>query len=245
MDLSIIFPAHNEEKRIAAAIEKTANYLQDNFMCPDCELIIVENGSTDKTKDIATAAALDLARAAERKLTIKLEHSPPGKGAAIRHGLRIATGRIILITDVDLSTPIDEILKLLREIIGEADLVIGSRKLPGSNVSGLTGRRRLTSDIFTALAMPLTPGIIDTQCGFKMLTIDLANRIEPLLTLDGFAIDVELIHAARENGYNIKEIPVNWIHNNNSTVKIIRDSFRMARDLFIIWVNHARGQYMR
>jgi len=245
MDLSIIFPAYNEEERIAAAIEKTSQYLRKNPNNPDCELIIVENGSTDNTRSVATAAALDLARDTGNNITIKIERSKPGKGAAIKHGLRLATGKTILITDVDLSTPINEFVTLVTHLIGGVDLVIGSRKLPGSKVSGLSGRRRLTSDIFAAMAMPLTPGILDTQCGFKLLTADLAKTIEPLLTLDGFVFDVELIHAAMQQGYKIKEVPVTWVHNDNSTVKIIRDSLRMARDLLKIWVNHARGQYSR
>lgn len=240
--LSVIFPAYNEGVRLPPSLREAAWYFKD---WPEpVEIIVIENGSNDATYDVAVAASLEIARVGSN-LTIRLDHSAPGKGYACRKGIEIADGRYILITDVDLSTPIFETARLIAAIRNDgAALAIGSRKLPRSVVTGLNKRRDLTSKGFTALAGSLTPGIKDTQCGFKMITNEAARWIEPLLTLGGFAWDVELIHVAMQLGYKVLEVPVQWVHDADSRVNIFRDSIKMAGDLIRIRRNSALGRYI-
>jgi len=240
--LSVIFPAYNEVARLPAALHEATWYFRN---WPEkVEIIVVENGSSDGTYNVAQKEALEVARIGSN-LVIKPCRSAPGKGHACRKGMEIATGHRILFSDVDLSTPVHETGRLLAAIQRDAaDLVVGSRKLAGSVVTGLSKKRDLTSNIFTRLANSLTPGIKDTQCGFKMITAEAARRIAPLLTLGGYAWDVELIHIAMQLGYKVAEVPVQWVHDPDSKVNIIRDSARMAADLIRIRRNNALGRYI-
>jgi len=235
--LTILFPAYNEEKRISTAIISAANYF--STWKKTIEIMIVENGTTDNTSQIATAAALDYLP--NNMLYTYLE-SRKGKGAAIREGLNKAKGKYILITDVDLSTPLNELPKLLRYIV-EFPIVIGSRRKKGALVLGQSVRRQISSFIFSILARLLTPGILDTQCGYKLLTLEAARDLAEFITIDGYTYDVELLHAAQQRGYKIKEIPVIWVNDENSKVNLLEDSLNMARDLLYIQARSAAGKY--
>lgn len=240
--MTIVFPAYNESLRIRTALLKTAEFVRKtkgNF-----EVIIVENGSTDNTYKIAVDTAFEIAREQNvGNLAIRVERSTPGKGSALREGMRLSKGKYILLTDVDLSTPLREVYRLLAKNRDGTELTIGSRKLPRSIVVGRKADRKFVGTVFGWLTTLLTPGIRDTQCGFKLINRQLLERILPLLTIDGFAFDVELIFVARQLGYFVKEVPVYWEHDPHSTVKIIPDSFKMARDIIKIAHNHATGLY--
>jgi len=237
--LTVLFPAYNEEKRIAAAIKETAQYFKDTRFT--VEILIVENGTTDKTEQIAAAAALEYLPAANN-IIYTYRKSNKGKGAAVRHGLNCARGKFILITDVDLSTPLNQLPKLFRSRL-DYPIVIGSRKKKGSKVIGLDMRRRLSSLVYSLMAWPLTPGILDTQCGFKLIHNLAAKDLTEFITIDGFSYDVELLHAAQQRGYKIKEVPVIWIHNENSKINLFRDSVGMARELLSIYGQSKKGRY--
>lgn len=249
MYISVIFPAYNEAARIQAAIYKTAHWFAGSGW--DVEIIVVNNGSTDGTREIATAAALEVLadKMATGNITFRLLDSDKGKGAAIKKGLKNAAGTWTLITDVDLSTPIMEVGRLIKAALvpPAAELVIGSRKLKRSLVLGFGIKRRFTSWVFSIMARLLTPvpsWIHDTQCGFKLISGDAARDLAEVITLDGFAFDVELLAAARLKGYRIREVPVIWSHDpTDSKVKIIRDSLAMAGDLFKITRNWANNFY--
>lgn len=239
--LSVVFPAYNEQQRIGNALFKTADFFKE--WNQQIEIIIVENGSTDETMKTAVDACLEISRETNN-LVFRFESTDKGKGNACRWGLKVARGYMILITDVDLSTPIIESTMLLAKIVnGGYDLAVGSRKLPNSVVCGMGSRRKLTSGAFSGLAGLLTPGIKDTQCGFKLLTKRSAEMIEPLLTIGGFAWDVELIHVAIQLGLDVVEVPVSWTHDARSTVNVGRDSLLMARDLINIGLASALGEY--
>lgn len=242
--MTIVFPAYNESLRIRNALLKTAEFVKrtkGNF-----EVIVVENGSTDNTYEMAIDTTFKITREQNiYNLAVRVEKSTPGKGSALREGMRLSKGKYILLTDVDLSTPLREVYRLLGKVRDGADLAIGSRKLPASIVVGRKADRKFIGSVFGWFTSLLTPGdpIRDTQCGFKLINRDLLETILPLLTIDGFAFDVELIFVARKLGYIIKEVPVYWKHDPHSTVKIIPDSFKMARDLMKIVYNDATGLY--
>lgn len=246
--ISVIFPAYNEAERIRTAIFGVVDQFRD--FKADIEILVINNGSTDKTRQVATAAALDALQEARKTghITFRLLDSRKGKGAAVRAGLAAAAGTWILISDVDLATPLREVHKMIRAAQQDppADLVIGSRKLKGSLVLGFGIKRRITSGIFSLLARILTPvpaWIHDTQCGFKLLTAAAAADLWPRLQLDGFTYDVELLAAARLNGYRIREVPVIWTHDTDSRVNVLTDSVNMAADLLVITRNWARNVY--
>jgi len=240
--MTIVFPAYNESLRIKTALLKTAEFIQKtkgNF-----EVIVVENGSTDNTYKTALDTALEIVREQDIKnLAMRVEKSNPGKGSALRKGMRLSTGRHVLLTDVDLSTPLREVYRLLAKSIEGSDLVIASRNLPASIVVGRAKDRKFIGSVFGWFASLLTPGIRDTQCGFKLINRDLLEMILPMLTIDGFAFDVELIFVARQLGFTVKEVPVYWEHDPHSTVNVIPDSFKMLRDVMKIVYNHATGHY--
>jgi dolichyl-phosphate beta-glucosyltransferase len=245
-NLSIIFPAYNEAARIRPALLKTVDYLATWRLPFDfrAEIIVILNGCTDNTREIVTETYLEIARKPYHDITLRLDNSRPGKGAAIRRGLNISRGRYILVTDVDLSTPLEEMPRLLQSAAANQCIVIGSRRMPGATVKGREGIRAAAAWVFSYFfTRPLVPGIKDTQCGYKVFTQAAARKIAPLATLDGFAIDVELLHIARRLGIGIVEIPVKWTHDKNSTVRVLRDSARMARDIFIIGRNSLTGCY--
>jgi len=233
--LTIVLPAHNEELRITQAIHDLVNEFSDKcYSGVDIQIMVVENGSADNTAAVASQAALHYLR--DNNLYFTLETSPPGKGAAVRHGMKTAKGKYILVTDVDLSTPISEFAKLFNGLLDrQADIAIGSRRLPGSFVMGLTPGRRFTSWGFSLLSGLVAPGIKDTQCGFKLFKRQAARNIADKITIDGFAYDVELLLVARKLNYKVIELPVIWVNDDRSTVRIIKDSARMAADIFKIY----------
>lgn len=243
MDLTVIFPAYNEAQRIGQAIGRAVSYFSNRYD-GDVEIMVVENGSTDNTLEIAGLAFLRAAEAWPGRrisnLSYTAQRSAKGKGNAIRHGMKHAAGKEILITDVDLATPLYEIEKLQR---CQADLAVGSRRLAGAEVVGLGIGRRISSAIFSIMAWPLTPGIRDTQCGFKLITSDAAKTLLPALTLGGYAFDVELIHAALVNKMRVGEVAVAWRHDERSKVNVISDAATMAAHLFDIAAKHAKGEY--
>jgi len=238
---TIVFPAYNETERIGTALQKTAQFIKHSR--GNWEVIVVENGSTDNTYYKSMDLALDLARENIPNMAIRILQSTPGKGSALRLGMEKSKGEHVLLTDVDLSTPLREVWRLLGERQKGHDVVIGSRNMPTSLVLGRSGDRKFTGRVFNGLTSILTPGIRDTQCGFKILSRTAVNKITPLITIDGFAFDVELLFLARRLGFSISEVGVHWEHDPRSTVRVIPDSLKMARDVARIAVNYASGSY--
>lgn len=240
--LSIIFPAYNEEKRLPTAINQVVRFCQ--VYSGPVEVIVVENGSTDKTAQVAIETMLDAARLDYLTFAGKLIRSRPGKGAAVKKGILNSSGSVVLITDVDLSTPLSEAFKFIDDIEKGYQFIIGSRKIDGALVTGRSFKRSLAGLAFHLLTSTIVPGIRDTQCGFKVISGPLARSIAPKLTVAGFAYDVELIYlAAFFRAARFKERPVIWTHDENSTVKLFKDSLNMARDIKAIGQNIRNGVY--
>ena len=234
--LSIIIPAHNEENRLPSTLEQIFQFLgQQSF---SSEVLVVENGSMDRTYEIAQGFTSD-----HPNLHV-IQNDWRGKGLAIRRGVQEAQGEYLFLCDADLSMPVEEIGKFIPPQLDHPDIAIASREAPGSKRINEPYYRHLTGRVFnTLIRLLVLPGLQDTQCGFKCIRADIAHDIFPYQTLTGWAFDVELLYIARHHGYRIIEIPIQWYFNADSKISIFRDSLRMFLDLLLIRRNARRGQY--
>ncbi len=234
--LSIIIPAHNEEARLPSALEKIAAFLERETY--SAEVIVVENGSTDRTFTLAKSYA-------EKFPNLKVIHEEQrGKGLAVKRGMLEARGDYRFICDTDLSMPIDEIRKFLPPGQPGVEIAIGSREAPGAVRYNEPAYRHFIGRAFNLMVRIMAlPGLQDSQCGFKMFRGDIAAEVFPLQTLAGMSFDVEVLFICRRKGLRITEVPIPWYFNPDSRVRLFRDSFRMFFDLISIRLNAMRGRY--
>jgi len=235
--LSIIIPAHNEEKRLPGTLEQVFDFL--NKQPFSSEVIVVENGSSDQTYSIAR----NFAEQHENLHVVRNEWR--GKGLAIQRGVREATGTYVFLCDADLSMPVEEISKFIPPQLHQGvDIAIASREAPGAVRYNEPYYRHFTGRVFnTLIRLLVLPGLQDTQCGFKCIRAEVARDIFPYQTLTGWAFDVELLYIARHHGYGLVEIPIDWYFNADSKISVLRDSLRMFLDLLLIRRNARRGLY--
>ncbi|MCM8808903.1 MAG: glycosyltransferase family 2 protein [Candidatus Omnitrophica bacterium] len=229
MEISIVIPAYNEEKRILKTIERIYKYFKNKNY--DFEIIVVDDGSKDKTFEIVEKFAKN------KKEIIILKHPKNlGKGAAVRTGVLSASGNFILFTDADLSTPIEEFEKLKEKIENGYDIAIGSRGLKDSKiVIPQPFYRRIIGKIFPILVrLIVIKDFKDTQCGFKLFKKEQGKKIFSQLKTGGFAFDVEVLAKAKKEGYKIAEVGIVWYNSPRSSVRILKDSFRMFFSLLKI-----------
>ncbi len=242
ISLSIVVPAFNEEARLGRSIGLILRYLEEHV--PDAELIVVDDGSTDHTKDVAEKACADFPKIPTR--VIRYEENR-GKGFAVRTGLEAAAGKIALFSDADLSTPIEEIPKLVGPIeAGQYDVTFGSRALDRDLIgTRQPWRREQGGKVFNFVVRTFTRlPFWDTQCGFKAFDME---KFRPLLTvmkIDRFGFDVEFLYVAMLRDLRLKEIPVRWDHCDGTKVSIFRDSFRMFFEIQLIRGNAKKGKYL-
>jgi dolichyl-phosphate beta-glucosyltransferase len=236
--LSILFPAHNEEDRLPAALEKADKFLKNQAF--SYELLVIENASADKT----LAIAQDFAAA---HAYVKVIHDDvPGKGRAVHKGMLAATGEYRFICDVDLSMPIEEIIHFLPPEQESYDIAIASREAKGAVRYGEPLYRHLVGRVFNTLVQWLTlPELNDTQCGFKCFTAKAAETLFPKMTISGWTFDVEILAIARQLGYRIIEVPIPWYYQTHSKIHVLRDSIKMALDLLEIRRNVRLGKYVQ
>lgn len=234
--LSIIIPIHNEERRLPSTIEQALQFLShQNY---SAELILVENGSQDRTLQLANAYA-------DRYPQIRvIQEKARGKGLAVRRGMLEACGEYRFMADADFSMPPKEINRFLPPVLPNVDIAIASREAPGAIRYDEPAYRHFIGRIFNLMIRILAlPGLHDTQCGFKCLRGEVAEDLFPYQTLTGLAFDVEILYIARKRGYRIVELPIPWYFNADSKVRVMRDSIEMARDLLAIRMNSLRGNY--
>ena len=228
-ELSIVIPCYNEEQRLPRTIEQIERYMAGNGLSH--ELILVDDGSTDGTRKIMDAVA-------EHNAAVRVEALPQnrGKGRALADGVAAARGAEILVTDADLSTPIDELDKLRAELRKGAGVAIASRALRGSRVEvSQPIYRVLMGKAFNLLVQAvLLPGIWDTQCGFKLFRADVAHDAFAKLTTDGFGYDPEVLYLAKKRGVRIAEVPVVWRNSAPTKVSPIKSSLDMFRHVLRI-----------
>ena len=206
----------------------------------ETEVLIIENGSTDRTFQIALEHSKD-------HPNIHVYHEDArGKGLAIKSGMLKAKGCYRFFCDVDFSMPIGEINRFLPPVLPNADVAIASRETPGAIRYHEPVYRHLTGRIFNTLVRWLIlPGLHDTQCGFKCFRAEVAERVFRLQTLTGWSFDAEVLFIARRLGYTIVEVPISWYYNPDSRVRLIKDSFHMAQDMLKIRHNARSGIYDR
>jgi dolichyl-phosphate beta-glucosyltransferase len=225
--ISIVIPAFNEEKRIGGSLSKTCAYMNDFGM--EYEIVVVDDGSSDGTGRIVDRVAKD-ARNVRR---VRYEKSR-GKGYALRTGVLVTKGEFVLVMDADLSTPMEELRKLMPYLSdGGFDIAIGSRALALSDIiRKQPWWRRGMGKTFNKIVRALViGGFSDTQCGFKLFKGEIARRLFGEAKIDRFAYDVEILALARKKGYGIAEAPIQWINSPESRVDPVRDSLRMLADL--------------
>ncbi len=234
--LSIIIPAHNEETRLPGTLEQVFRYLEQQSFTS--EVIVVENGSADRTFEIAREYAKQHAN-----LRV-IQNDWRGKGRAIQRGVSEAKGEYIFLCDADLSMPIAEISKFIPPQLQNVDIAIGSREAIGAVRYDEPYYRHFTGRVFNTLIRWLVlPKLQDTQCGFKCIRAEVARDIFRYQTLTGWAFDVEMLYIARHHKYQVVEIPIHWYFNADSKISVVRDSLRMFLDLLAIRRNARRGLY--
>jgi len=233
--ISIVIPAYNEEKRIGKSIKQIVKYLDKKKY--SYEVIVVDDGSIDKTIDVVKKAGNKYVKIIKNKKNM-------GKGFSVKTGILNAKYPLVLFSDSDLATPIEELDKFM-EYIKSYDIVIASRNLKESNIKVKQPvYRQLMGKTFPLLVNLIAlGGFRDTQCGFKLFKTDAAKKIVSLQTFNRFSFDVEILFIAKKLGYKIKEAPVVWIDKEGSKVNPIKDSIKMLIDLFKIRLNNLLGKY--
>jgi glycosyltransferase involved in cell wall biosynthesis len=236
--LSIIIPAYNEELRLASSLEQIAAFLQQQTYT--YEVLVVENGSADRTLEIAQTFA-------QRFPFIRAIHEEGrGKGLAVRRGMLEASGSYRFMCDADLSMPIEEVRQFLPPVAPKAEIIIGSREAEGAIRYDEPNSRhfggRFVNLFIRLLALP---GLRDTQCGFKMFSAAAAEDLFNIQKLDGWSFDIEVLFIARKRGYAIAEIGIPWYFADFSHVSPVRDALRMVVDILTMWLNHFSGIYRR
>jgi dolichyl-phosphate beta-glucosyltransferase len=234
--LSIILPAHNEEKRLPETLHKLKDFTSAQSY--DSEVLVVENGSKDRTLEVAREFI-------DQTGWLNVIHEEQrGKGLAVRRGMLQARGEYCFFGDVDFSMPIPEINRFFPPQLPKMDVSIASREARGAIRYHEPSYRHLIGRIFNNMVrLAALPGLNDTQCGFKCFRKEVAQKVFRLQTLPGMSFDVEVLFIARHLGYRIVEIPIPWYFNADSRVRLLDDSLGMARDLLTIRRNARRGVY--
>jgi dolichyl-phosphate beta-glucosyltransferase len=232
-ELSVVVPAYNEAARLPPTVQRVEAFLAGR----PHEIVIVDDGSTDGTVEAARAVA-------RTGLVVLRNEGNRGKGYSVRRGMRAARGARRLMTDADLSTPIEELARLEKALDAGHDVAIGSRALEGARIEVRQpwyreGMGRLFNVFVRALVLP---GLRDTQCGFKLFTGEAADAVFAAARLDGFSFDVESLFIARRLGYRVAELPVTW-RNDAATRVGLLGGFQAFPDLVRIRLHDWRGRY--
>jgi len=240
-ELSVVIPVYNEERRIGVTLSAAAVFLKRRRT--PVELVVVDDGSTDKTVDVVNRGF----RLFPGHCRTRLIRHPKnrGKGAAVRTGVLAARGNRILYMDADNSTPLSEFVRFEASFRERIDVVVGSRAVDRSQVRvHQPFYREFMGRVFNLMVQALAlPGLWDTQCGFKAFTREAARAVFPKQTIERFGFDVELLYVARRLGFRIREVQVSWADSPGSRVRVLRDSARMFLDLLAIRWNDWKGRY--
>lgn len=234
--LTIVIPAYNEERRLPRTLREIDRWVARHE--PEAEVIVVENGSTDRTVQIVRDFQ------AEHPYVRLIEGVPRGKGRAVREGMLSAGGALCFLCDADLSMPIDELDTFLGAMRTGADAAIGSRELPDSRRVDEPPLRHFMGRVFNLLVKAIVVrGFEDTQCGFKMFRRAAARDIFRRSRLSGWGFDAEILFLAHKLGYRVVEVPIEWHSDRDSRVRPVHDALAMIRELFAIRRNDMRGAY--
>lgn len=233
--LSVIIPAYNEEHRLPRSLQAIDRFLQTQPYA--AEVLIVENGSSDRTTEVAEAFALT-------HPYVRVLHSEKGKGAAVRLGMLEATGQYRFMCDADLSMPIEEVAKFLPPVLGDYGVAMASREAPGAHRYNEPWYRHIMGRVFNWIVRMLAiPQFQDTQCGFKCFEARAAEDVFRLQAMNGLGFDVEAVAIALARGYTVVEIPINWYFDADSRVRPVHDTIRMVREVLQVRRNLRTGVY--
>jgi dolichyl-phosphate beta-glucosyltransferase len=235
---SIVIPAYNESARLGATLEKVLAYVHGQGW--DAEIIVVNDGSRDNTADIVRTFAA-------KNAALRLLENPGnrGKGYSVRNGMLSARGRIVLFSDADLSSPIEEAPKLFKALEAGADIAIGSRWLRAETQTQRQPlHRQLFGRVFNLL-LRITLGLQfkDTQCGFKAFKQPAVQAIFPLQKIERWGFDPEILFLARKFGFKVQEISVAWGHSGDTRINPLVDGFRMFQEMLRIRWYALTGNY--
>ena len=239
--ISIIIPAYEESERLGDSIRKILFYIKKENL--NAELIVVDDGSKDNTAEVGKNVCAEFP---EIKTKVIRYEPNRGKGFAVKTGLSAAEGDFALFSDADLSTPIEELPKLIKPIQnGEYDLTFGSRALDRSLIgTHQPWRREQGGKVFNFIVRTLTGlPFWDTQCGFKAFNMQKFRPLLELMQIDRFGFDVEFLYVANYKGLRLKEIPVRWDHCEGTKVSVFRDSQRMFNEVRLIRKYAKQGIY--
>lgn len=247
--LSVVIPAYNESKRLTGSLERIVDYLsrrEEPF-----EILVVDDGSSDETAELAARFGEAAQDSAKREhpgrwtLQVMVNSRNRGKGYSVRRGMLEAQGIYALLTDADLSTPIEDLAKLEREVRrGACHIALGSRGLKTSQVEvPQHGLRRWSGRTFNLIMRAVTGlPLKDTQCGFKLFETDPCRKLFQAQQLDGFGFDVEILYLARKCGLRMAEVPVVWRNAEGSTVSFL-SGLRAVWDVAVIRWHDWKGRY--
>ena len=238
MNISIVIPAYNEEKRIRATLENIFDYFSHKQT--EFEIIVVDDGSSDQTVLTAKKSLPGFGN-----LQIISYGLNRGKGYAVKTGMLAAKGELILFCDADLSTPIEELELFFPYVKQGFDVIIGSRKMPGASIEICQPfYRRFMGKCFTLLTnLFLGIRVFDVTCGFKLFKKEAAGKIFQLQILENWSFDSEILFISRHLNYKIKEIPVRWRNSKYTKVRLSRDILGSLCGLIQIRFNYWRGVY--
>jgi dolichyl-phosphate beta-glucosyltransferase len=238
LTFSIVLPAYNEAARISASLDKVMHYASQRG--GTMEVIVVNDGSRDATADIVRQYAV-------QHPSLRLIENPGnrGKGFSVRNGMLHARGDILLFSDADLSSPIEEADKLFAALQAGADVAIGSRWVQKElQVIPQPLHRQLLGRMFNlALRLVLGLDFKDTQCGFKAFRRSAAELVFAQQKIERWGFDPELLYLAKRAGLRIAEVPVGWSHSEGTRINPLRDGLRMFAELFQIRWNAISGKY--
>ncbi|MCY3915606.1 MAG: glycosyltransferase family 2 protein [Chloroflexi bacterium] len=236
--LSIVIPAHNEESRLPPSLAQIDAFLRTKSF--ESEVIIVENGSEDRTYEVAR----DCARAYPNVSVIQSPDNLRGKGLAVKQGMLAATGDWRFICDADLSMRIEELAKFLPPHSDGHDIVIASREAPGAVRVDEPEYRHIMGRVATfIIKVAAIRDYEDTQCGFKMFSGKVAEDLFAVQRMNGIGFDVELLFIAKRRGYRVKEMPITWYYDPYSTMRLWDDSMKLLREIWEIRRNWHQGIY--
>ena len=233
--VDITIPVLNEEGSIVSTLTTLAAHLDTE--CPyDWRITVADNGSTDETFELATA----FAAANTRTRVIRLEQR--GRGRALKQAWSTSTSDIVAYMDVDLSTGLESLRPLLDPVVeGRCEVSVGSRLAPGAEIAR-TLQREMISRGYNVLARAfLHYGIVDAQCGFKAIRSSLARDLIPKIEDNGWFFDTELLALAYRSGARINEVPVRWIEDHDSRVKIVKTATDDLKGIWRLWRDGRRN----
>lgn len=235
--LSVVIPAYNEEKRLPATLKAVIKYLQTQSY--SWEVAVVDDGSKDKTADVARAAAVH-----EPRVRLLQYGENRGKGYAVRYGMTHVSGELRLFMDADNSTTINHFEQFKPYFSMEFDVVIGSRDVAGAEiVVHQSWWKEKLGDLGNLwIRFWAVRGIKDTQAGFKVFTREASEAVFPYLTIDRWGFDVEALAVARRKGYKIAERPIRWINDVNSKVSS-KAYLEVLKEVVQVRINMRRGVY--